>query len=386
MHQPWRKILSIHNKRLTGKASGIDRARESIVQILWGIVNSVNVDFAELFTKLILQHLLSHNPNLNKHLDSLPHNIGEEARLEKLKYVAKEEPKGKPTFGMPISEAMMSKGYMCKVGMKVNAPTPKRKKDVIPRCFITITFADNLMQDQDEALEYAKPVNMEEIQQQEKERQSKQRHAGIMLERQVNKEVDEDKVKKARSKGFPKRSRGRLQEKTESDKDSEHGDESGMSDYDEESVEFENDESDKDFDDDDDQAADFVIRPHDKESLLNEPSYTEVTTVMVTPLLDTIHESQEDPAKNVTNTPAATTLPIKTKKKHAKILFQKAIQKKNDWKKAAKNVTNTPAATTLPIKTKKKQAKALLRKAIEKKNYWNKAVKQRPDDHVSLCF
>nr|GEY16667.1 hypothetical protein [Tanacetum cinerariifolium] len=34
LHQPYRKILSIFNNSLTGKASGIDRPKESIVQIL----------------------------------------------------------------------------------------------------------------------------------------------------------------------------------------------------------------------------------------------------------------------------------------------------------------------------------------------------------------
>ncbi|GJW04579.1 hypothetical protein Tco_1563435 [Tanacetum coccineum] len=194
-----RIFLSILNKSLTGKASGIDRVREPIVQILWGVVTSANVDFALLlwehfrfqinkhknlatkyetipylrFTKLVIRHLLSHNPNLNKHLDSTPYFIGDEARLEKLKYVAKGE--RKPTFGMPIPEAMISKEikesqayvnylnntqhdlfgffyskYMV-YGKRFDEKSEhfllSKKKDVYATTFkIPITVADNLLQ------------------------------------------------------------------------------------------------------------------------------------------------------------------------------------------------------------------------------------------------
>ncbi|GJU57580.1 hypothetical protein Tco_1235346 [Tanacetum coccineum] len=93
LHQPWRTFLSILNKCLTGKSSGVDRARELIVQILWGLVNLESVEFA----KLILE------------------DFSEEELVEKLKFIAKGEPKGKPTFGMPIPEAMMSREIKEKV-------------------------------------------------------------------------------------------------------------------------------------------------------------------------------------------------------------------------------------------------------------------------------
>ncbi|GJU31896.1 hypothetical protein Tco_1175485 [Tanacetum coccineum] len=105
---------------------------DPLTTVSQGVVTSANVDFAQLLwedfrfqvnkyknlatkhatipyprlTKLIIGHLLSQNPNLNKCLDSLSHLIAEEAWLEKLKYVAKGE--RKPTFGMPIPEAIMS--------------------------------------------------------------------------------------------------------------------------------------------------------------------------------------------------------------------------------------------------------------------------------------
>ncbi|GJT11594.1 hypothetical protein Tco_0858636 [Tanacetum coccineum] len=103
--------MSILNKSLTGKDSWIDRAREPIT---------------------------------------------EEAHLEKLKYVAKGE--RKPTFGMPIPEAMLS------LMRKGDVPTLKKKKDAVTNRPRSITFADNVLPEPDEALEYAKMVNMEETQ------------------------------------------------------------------------------------------------------------------------------------------------------------------------------------------------------------------------------
>ncbi|GKF02695.1 hypothetical protein Tco_0029618 [Tanacetum coccineum] len=125
-------------------------------------------------------------------------------------------------------------------------------------------------------------------------------------------------------------------DKTESKRDSDHdkshndskiGDESDKFTSDEEHIE--SDESDKDSDITDDQTEDFVIKPHDKEpeqppntlltlspnvtttsakdyttylndprdvqmfELLNEPVQTKATTMMVFPILETIHETQE---------------------------------------------------------------------------------------------
>ncbi|GJW47491.1 hypothetical protein Tco_0079137 [Tanacetum coccineum] len=48
LHQPWRAILSVLNRCLTGKDSSWDTVRLPILQILWGIVHSANLDFASL--------------------------------------------------------------------------------------------------------------------------------------------------------------------------------------------------------------------------------------------------------------------------------------------------------------------------------------------------
>ncbi|GJT73571.1 hypothetical protein Tco_1032857 [Tanacetum coccineum] len=62
--------------------------------------------------------------------------------------------------------------------------------------------------------------------------------------------------------------------------------------------------------------------------LLNEPLYTKATTMTVSLILETIHETQENVITTLPATP-----PIKTKKKRAKTLMEKLIKKKNDWKK-----------------------------------------------------
>ncbi|GJS19306.1 hypothetical protein Tco_0447938 [Tanacetum coccineum] len=152
LHQPWRTILSILNKSLTGKASRIDRAKEPITYILWGVVNFVNVYFDE-----------------------------------KLKYVTKAETRSKPTFGMLIPKAMMSEeikesqAYMNYLKKYQNAPsgsstlrhgmgkglmrrgdipTPKKNKYVVQKHSKTITAEDNVLSDHDEAMEYAKQVKL----------------------------------------------------------------------------------------------------------------------------------------------------------------------------------------------------------------------------------
>ncbi|GJT80308.1 hypothetical protein Tco_1054650 [Tanacetum coccineum] len=48
LYQPWRTILFMINQCLTGKTSGSDRPRHPVLQILWGVVSRINIDYAEL--------------------------------------------------------------------------------------------------------------------------------------------------------------------------------------------------------------------------------------------------------------------------------------------------------------------------------------------------
>ncbi|GJY35307.1 hypothetical protein Tco_0420685 [Tanacetum coccineum] len=143
LYQPWRAILSMINQCLTGKTSRHDRSRYPVLHILWGIITSLNVDFAELiwekfvqailtfltdktnlgcptkkgrkdkphvisycrFTKLIICHL-GRIHNIHQRSTSPFHLVEEDLRLGNLKFV----PKGKEdeVFGMPIPYELIS--------------------------------------------------------------------------------------------------------------------------------------------------------------------------------------------------------------------------------------------------------------------------------------
>ncbi|GKG08678.1 hypothetical protein Tco_0334510, partial [Tanacetum coccineum] len=47
MAQPWRALTTIINLCLTGKTSGFERPRASVLQILWGVINQAHADYAE---------------------------------------------------------------------------------------------------------------------------------------------------------------------------------------------------------------------------------------------------------------------------------------------------------------------------------------------------
>ncbi|GKC48959.1 retrovirus-related pol polyprotein from transposon TNT 1-94 [Tanacetum coccineum] len=137
LYQPWRAILSMINQCLTGKTSGHDRPKYSVLQMLWGIITSTNVDYAEpmweefvqaiqtflmdkanlgsltkkgrkdkahvipycRFTKLIICHLGRTN-NIHQRSASPFHLVKEDLRHGNLKFV----PEGEEdeVFGMSI--------------------------------------------------------------------------------------------------------------------------------------------------------------------------------------------------------------------------------------------------------------------------------------------
>ncbi|GJS44721.1 hypothetical protein Tco_0594842 [Tanacetum coccineum] len=137
--------------------------------------------------------ITSQNETLTSLSDSVMHMTYKEELVGKLKFVANGEPKGKHTYGMLILEAMMrrgrGKGYMRKGGLEVNAS--KKKKAEVSRRSRTIIVAGNLLEDPDQDVDLAKSINLEENHQREKERRSKARHVALVLEKEVNKEVDE---------------------------------------------------------------------------------------------------------------------------------------------------------------------------------------------------
>ncbi|GKD62369.1 hypothetical protein Tco_1299878 [Tanacetum coccineum] len=124
LYQPWRAILSMINQCLTGKTFGHDRPKYPVLQMLWGIITSTNVDYVELmcptkkgrkdkahvisycqFMKLIIYHL-GRTKNIHQRSTSLFHLAEEDLRLGNLKFV----PKGEEdeVFGMPIPNELIS--------------------------------------------------------------------------------------------------------------------------------------------------------------------------------------------------------------------------------------------------------------------------------------
>ncbi|GJT06855.1 hypothetical protein Tco_0841317 [Tanacetum coccineum] len=209
LHQPWRAILSVLSRFLTGKVSSWNTVRLLILQILWGIVHSANLNFASLiwdefewqiiersyrpskmskllytrFTKLIIDYLLSLNKSIPRRSDSKLHSSQDDHPITKLLSTTNGEYK----FEMEVSDAMISdaikkkaeykyymaktveskkakiidkpeeqhiciiksergKGFLCYGDQVANVPS-KLKKDVVPRKTRSLTIAEEAVVD-----------------------------------------------------------------------------------------------------------------------------------------------------------------------------------------------------------------------------------------------
>ncbi|GJY21070.1 hypothetical protein Tco_0393636 [Tanacetum coccineum] len=192
LRQPWRVILSVLNRSLTRKESSWDTARLLILQILWGIVHSANLDYTSLiwdefdwqavdrtsrpskmskliytrFTKLIIDHFLSCNKSITRRSDAEMHSEGQDLPITKLINTKEESEKGKVVeepkekHVSPV-KSRRGKGYMRLGDQKVNVPKVF-KKNVLPRKQRSITFADNLVPQEYVAVELAKSVSIED--------------------------------------------------------------------------------------------------------------------------------------------------------------------------------------------------------------------------------
>nr|GEU57859.1 E-beta-farnesene synthase [Tanacetum cinerariifolium] len=143
MFQPWRALTTIINLCLTGKTSGFERPRASVLQILWGVVNRAHIDYTERiweeftqsihtfiknkknlaqhthgkkkatlivissirFTKLVIYYLQSKH-KFHPRPDSSLHLPNEEPVLRYLKFSAKGTKR--VVFGMPISNKLIT--------------------------------------------------------------------------------------------------------------------------------------------------------------------------------------------------------------------------------------------------------------------------------------
>ncbi|GJR49023.1 hypothetical protein Tco_1317126 [Tanacetum coccineum] len=57
LYQPWRAILYMINMYLTGKTAGYDKTRHLVFQILWGIINRSNIDYAKRIWEEFVQSI-----------------------------------------------------------------------------------------------------------------------------------------------------------------------------------------------------------------------------------------------------------------------------------------------------------------------------------------
>ncbi|GKA69683.1 hypothetical protein Tco_0775747, partial [Tanacetum coccineum] len=120
---PWRALATIINLCLTGKTSGFERPRAPVLQILWGVVNEANIDYAERiweeFTQCI-HSFIKDKMNMALHAEgkkkgkhkfhkrpgSLLHLPTEESALGYLKFSFKNTKRVR--FGMAIPDTLIS--------------------------------------------------------------------------------------------------------------------------------------------------------------------------------------------------------------------------------------------------------------------------------------
>nr|GFC25972.1 hypothetical protein [Tanacetum cinerariifolium] len=114
-YQPWRSFAAVINKCLTGKSSGIDSLRISKAQILWGLYNSSNVDYAYLiwedfmyqvehknqkksnemyyprFTKVIIDYFMTRKPSIPRRNRVNWHHVRDDVLFSTIKAVSRHQ-------------------------------------------------------------------------------------------------------------------------------------------------------------------------------------------------------------------------------------------------------------------------------------------------------
>ncbi|GJZ65166.1 retrovirus-related pol polyprotein from transposon TNT 1-94 [Tanacetum coccineum] len=154
MHQPWRTFGAIINRCLSGKTTGKDKLRPSRIEILWGMYNEKNVDYAALiwedflyqidhrqsnvgsrenipyprFTKAIINHFMSKHKSISKR-EGLPyHTIDNDGLLERLKKTKAYQMYFKYSTGLiPPKTVRGRSGEPAKVSHATKAPAAPKK-------------------------------------------------------------------------------------------------------------------------------------------------------------------------------------------------------------------------------------------------------------------
>ncbi|GJT10854.1 hypothetical protein Tco_0857896 [Tanacetum coccineum] len=104
--QPWRTIISILNKCLTGKDSGLDKVRHTMMQITTRrtrLTKSDKLPFPR-FTKLIIAHIMSKNNTINQRSNATVYRSDLDERYKPAKVA-----KGVVIYyGLPIPDTMLN--------------------------------------------------------------------------------------------------------------------------------------------------------------------------------------------------------------------------------------------------------------------------------------
>ncbi|GKB26489.1 hypothetical protein Tco_0865890 [Tanacetum coccineum] len=140
LHQPWRTFVSIINKCLCGKVSGLDKIRLSRVQILYGMYYKKNLDFVALiwdylayqidnidfkkqdrmfyprFTKIIVYHFLDKDKSISMRNRTFMHTACDDSLLGTMRFVSRHA--DTQVYGAILAEAMTNQALMDSVAYK----------------------------------------------------------------------------------------------------------------------------------------------------------------------------------------------------------------------------------------------------------------------------
>ncbi|GJU34527.1 hypothetical protein Tco_1182881 [Tanacetum coccineum] len=112
MHQPWRTLTAIINRWISRKTTGLDKLKESRVQIIWAMFYKKNVDYVALLINM--------------------HTTRNDSLLGTLKFVSKTEDYQK--YGALIPDGMInqeikdSKAYKTYIDLATGKATPKKAR------------------------------------------------------------------------------------------------------------------------------------------------------------------------------------------------------------------------------------------------------------------
>nr|GEX12324.1 hypothetical protein [Tanacetum cinerariifolium] len=223
MYQPWRTLVSITNKCISSKTTGVDKLRLSRAQILWGMFYKKNVDFVKLiwedfmyqidniqtsvrrcesipyprFIKAIIYHFISKNKSIFMRNRLFMHSIKNDSVLGRLKFVAKNE--DNQVNGMSIPDVMInkkiknSKAYKTYLAFSTRTTIPKKarkgkKAAITPKKKSTFTADDNIIPDPDVALELGKSISKTEDEEHEEAKKVHETYGRLVTSKPISDE------------------------------------------------------------------------------------------------------------------------------------------------------------------------------------------------------